>query len=361
MKRRISCFFLTSCMVLSLLTGCSKEQETELVGQASELSSYKDVKVGVCIYQLTDNFMSRFNNELVDYLISKGFSKENIIVLSSFNSDIVQVSQVEGLIEQGVDGLIVNPVNSSIVQTITDMAMENNIPVVYVNREPSGDEENRWETLDLKAAYVGGDARQSGIYQGELLLSLGEKKLDVNHDGKIQYYMIEGAPENIDAGYRTKYSVATLKNAGIEMECLVDAVGNWNMDIAYDIVHDGFDQDLIPEVIICNNDAMALGAIKAVEQAALEPGKDVFVVGVDGLPEAIELIQRGKLVGTVYNDYIIQSHRAANTMINYMRGAINEHYISCDYIKVNKDNAQAMLDKITADSAFSSSVETADE
>ncbi|WP_029231592.1 substrate-binding domain-containing protein [Butyrivibrio sp. VCB2006] len=346
MKKRMTCYLLIAVLTLSLLMGCSHTIEPDTAEESVAFSSYSSVKVGVCIYQLTDSFMSLFSEELVDYLVSKGFSKDNIILYGSANNESVQLSQVESLIADGVSALIINPVNSSVAHLITDLAASKNIPLVYINREPSGDEENRWESYDLNVCYVGCDARQSGIYQGELLLALGKKTLDRNGDGRIQYFMIEGAPENIDAGYRTLYSVSTLKNADLKMECLLDEVGNWDKATSEHIVAKAIKQELTPEVIICNNDSMALGAIIAAENAGLKPGEDVYIVGVDALPEAVDMVKEGKLAGTVYNDYVLQSHRAANAAINYLKGAGNEHYIGCDYVKISKENVQDFLDGV---------------
>lgn len=333
-------------MATSLITGCGNSINIGGAAKsdtATALSSYADTTVGVCIYQLGDNFMSLFCDELVDYLISQGFSQDNIKVYNSANNQSVQISQVEELINRKVDVLIVNPVNASVCSTITEIAVDNDTPLVYINREPGADEESNWEEYDLDVTYVGCDARQSGIYQGELLLALGKDKLDINGDGKIQYYMIEGAPENIDAGYRTLYSRSTLENAGLDMECLLDEVCNWDMATAKLITAKALTEGPKPEVIISNNDAMALGVIAALEEAGLSAGQDVFVVGVDALSDALKKVASGEMVGTVFNDYISQSHNAADAAMKYLKGETNEHYIGCEYIKVDASNAEEIL------------------
>lgn len=346
MKKTIVCYMVMVALTFSLLVGCSAEVGISQPEEAVTLSSYSGTKVGVCIYQITDNFMTLFSNELVNYLVSKGFSKDNIIVYGSANSEAIQLSQVEKLIEDGVDALIINPVNSSVARSITDLAASNGIPLVYINREPSGEEELRWEEYGMNVTYVGCDARQSGIFQGEIVVDLGLDTLDKNGDGIIQYYMIEGAPENIDAGYRTMYSVSTIKNAGIEMDCLLDEVGKWDRATSKLITREGLAQGLIPELIICNNDAMALGAVDAIKSAGFKAGQDIYVVGVDALPEAIYAIEEGTLAGTVFNDFILQSHRAAEVMMNYLQGNSNEHYVGCDYKKVSSKNAQVIMKMI---------------
>ena len=349
MKKRLFCFISILVLGIFAVTGCAfgaGRTGMETTDTAVSDSSYAQTKIGVCIYQLNDNFMSLFCDELVDYLISLGFSQDNIFVYDSSNNQSIQLSQVEELIAQGVDAMIINPVNASIVHNITDMAVDKGTPVVYINREPNADEESYWEELDLNVTYVGCDARQSGIYQGELLLELGSDALDINKDGKIQYYMVEGAPENIDAGFRTLYSVSTLTNGGLDMECLLDEVGNWDKATSKLITAKGLSKGQIPEVILCNNDSMALGAIEAVTDAGLTPGKDVLIVGVDALPEAIEEVRNGKMLGTVFNDYIGQSHSAADAAIRYISGEKNEHYIGCEYVKVSASNAEEVLNLI---------------
>ncbi len=338
MKQKMVCYLLMAALAFSLLMGCSNSSDSASVGIDNTDYSFADKTVGVCIYQMSDNFMNLFSKELVKYLTEQGFSEDNLLVYNSSNSEAKQLTQVEELLDKKVDVLIVNPVNANIASSITDMAVANSTPLVYINREPGADEESRWEDYNLNVTYVGCDARQSGIYQGELILALGITKLDKNTDGKLQYYMLEGAPENTDAAYRTKYSVSTLENAGIELDCLLNEVGNWDRNTAKSLTLEGLKNGLTPEVIICNNDAMALGAIDALTEYHIVPGQDIYIVGVDALPEALDKITDGQLLGSVFNDYVKQSHSAADAAINYIKGQPNEHYIGCDYVKVSSYN-----------------------
>ena len=178
-----------------------------------------------------------------------------------------------------------------------------------------------------------------------MISDLGLDTVDLNGNGKIDYVMVEGDPENVDAQYRTEYSVKALEDAGLEVNCLSDQVGNWQQDQAQQIVANALGQygnDV--EVVFCNNDAMALGALQAIQSAGRTVGTDIYLVGVDALSEALEDVLAGTMTGTVFNDHFSQSHSAADAAINYLSGAGNEHYIGCDYVKVTKDNAQEILD-----------------
>jgi methyl-galactoside transport system substrate-binding protein len=350
MKKRT--FYLAAVLMLSLslLCGCAMpELSSNKKDQRSEQKDKSDlsqVKVGICIYQFSDNFMSQFSEEIYKYLLSLGFSSNNLIMCDATNNKEVQLTQVQQLIESNVDALIINPVNASTVHAMTELAANADVPVIYINREPDAVEEGRWEDYNLDVTYVGCDARQSGIYQAELLISLGKETIDINKDGKIQYFLIKGAPENIDAKYRSEYSVSTLEQNGWDLDCRHEGVGNWDRLTAKQLVTKALVDSPDVELIICNNDAMAIGAVEALIETDKKPGEDVFVVGVDALPQALNMVIDGSLAGTVFNDYITQSHSAADAVVRYLKGETNEHYIGCDYIKVNKGNAQSVVDLI---------------
>ena len=319
------------------------EEETEPVANPD----LADKKVGVCIYQFADNFMTLFRTELEDYLVKLGFSKDNITIQDGQNDQATQSNQIDAFIADGVDVLIINPVNTSSAETITDKVVGAGIPLVYINREPGEDEEARWAENNWNVTYVGCDARQSGTFQGEIISDLGLDAIDKNGNGKIDYVMIEGDPENVDAKYRTEFSIKALEDAGLEVNCLDDQVGNWDQATAQQLVANSLSQygDDV-EVVFCNNDAMALGALQSIEAAGRTVGEDIYLVGVDALTEALDNVASGKMTGTVFNDHFSQSHAAAIAAANYLTGTENEHYIGCDYVKVTADNVADIQEKL---------------
>ena len=361
MKKILSALTV-SAMAVSMLAACgssaktettkaaettvAEDKATEATKAAVEAMSgdLSDKKVGICIYQFSDNFMTLFRTELESYLVSKGFKKENIKVMDGANDQATQTNQIQNFITDKVDVLIVNPVNSSSAATSTDMVQAAGIPLVYINREPDQDEEKRWEDKKWDVCYVGCDARQSGTFQGEIIADIGMDKLDMNGNGKVDYIMIKGDPENIDAQYRTEYSVKALQDAGMEVNKLDEQVGNWDQATAQSLVANALaknGKDI--EVVFCNNDSMALGALQAIQAAGRTVGTDIYLVGVDALEEACQNVLAGTQTGTVFNDFLTQSHTAGDAAINYLTGAGNDHYIGCDYVKVTKDNAKDIL------------------
>lgn len=367
MKKRLLSLLLASTMVLTLATACGGGEKNETpaatepaqttaaeAGEAASTAaaesgdtSLADKKVGVCIYQFADNFMTLFRTELENYLIAQGFSKDNIKIVDGANDQATQSGQIDSFIAEGVDVLIINPVNSSSAATITDKVVAANIPLVYINREPAADEEQRWQDNNMSVCYVGCDARQSGTYQGEIIADLGMDKVDMNGNGKIDYIMIEGDPENVDAQYRTEFSIKALTDAGLEVNCLDDQVGMWDQVKGQELVANALAQHGNEiEVVFCNNDAMALGALQAIQTAGRTVGQDIYLVGVDALTEVVEYVIAGNISGTVFNDHFAQAHGAADAAIKFVNGETNDYYIGCDYVKVTGDNAQEILDMI---------------
>ena len=181
-------------------------------------------------------------------------------------------------------------VNSSSASTVTDKVVGANIPLVYINREPAADEQQRWADNNWNVCYVGCDARQSGTYQGEIIGDLGLDAVDFNKNGKIDYIMIKGDPENVDAQYRTEFSIKALEDAGFAVNKLDEQVGMWDQVKGAELVANSLSQygnDI--EVVFCNNDAMALGALQSIQSAGRKVGTDIYLVGVDALTEVVEL------------------------------------------------------------------------
>lgn len=307
----------------------------------------ENTKIGISIYQFADNFMTLYRTELVRYLTEElGFKEENIIVQDGKNDQAEQTNQINNFVTDEVDVMILNLVQASSAPQVTDVCNEAGIPVVYINRQPDEAESNRWAEEGIKATYVGADARQSGTFQGEEILET-ENKGDINGDGKVSYVMIQGDPENIDAQYRTEYSIKALEDAGMEVEELLIQRGDWDQAKGQQIAQDAltqFGEDV--EVIFCNNDAMALGALQAIQASGRKVNEDIYLVGVDALTDAVQNIVDGNYTGTVFNDYFSQAQDAAAQAVKFLKGEEVEPVNMVDYVKVTADNAEEILEKI---------------
>ena len=336
MKKTLA-ILLAAILVLSCFSFASAEAKT--------------YKVGVSIYQFTDNFMTLYRNEIEAYFktLETDEVKYDITITDGKNDMAEQTNQVRTFITQGMDLIILNLVQTSSADAVIDEIVAAGIPLVLINREPLAydaegktiDEAYEGILNNPQVCYVGADARQSGTYQGEMIAAL-ENKGDLNGDGKVSYIMIEGDPENIDAQYRTEFSVKALTDAGIAVECLDDQVGNWDQTKGQELCANALSKyaDKV-EVVFCNNDGMALGAETAIEAAGRKVGEDIYLVGVDALPEAIDLIKEGNMTGTVLNDHIGQSHAAVDVAVQLLNGEEINNYYWVNYVQVDKAYAEA--------------------
>ena len=154
--------------------------------------------------------------------------------------------------------------------------------------------------------------------------------------------MIQGDPENVDAKLRTEYSVKALEDAGVKVEQLDMQRGDWDQEKGQTITANALAQygDKL-EVVFCNNDAMALGALEAIKAANRTVGKDIYLVGVDALDAALDAVSAGEMTGTVLNDANSQAAKAVEVMEALLGGktyTADEQQIYVDYVKVTKDN-----------------------
>ena len=351
--KKLLAIALVACMALTMVacgggsssTAASTPASTPAQSQASSTadSVAESVpaggKVGVCIYKFDDAFMTTYRNALQEILEGKGYE---VTVVDGNNDQAKQTEQINTFITQGVDALIINPVMTSAAAQIVSTVKDADIPTVLINREPTAEEMAAYDKL----VYVGCDAAQSGTFQGELILET-ENKGDINGDGKVSYIMIQGDPENIDAQLRTEYSVKALEDAGVKVEQLDLQRGDWDRNKGQEICANDLSKfgDQI-EVVFCNNDDMAIGALQAIKAAGRTVGKDIYLVGVDALDAALDAVKSGELTGTVLNDAKGQATQAVACMEELLGGktyASGEQSVYVDYVKVTSGNVEDFM------------------
>ncbi len=354
MMKKTFALLLAAVMMLAMLTGCGGDKPADNAGGSEPAPSDTATPpadttvpdapegggtVGVCIYQFTDAFMTTYRNALQEILEGKGYQ---VTTADGANDQAKQNEQINNFITQGVDALIINPVMTSAADQIIATVKAAGIPTVLINREPSPEQMAAYDKL----VYVGCDARQSGTMQGELILDTPNKG-DINGDGKISYIMVQGDPENVDAQYRTEFSVKALTDAGMEVEELNLTRGDWMRERGQEIVANDLAQfGNQVEVVFCNNDDMAIGALQSIQAAGRKVNEDIYLVGVDALDAALNEVSNGNMTGTVLNDAVGQATAAVEEMEKLLGGATyasGEQSVYVDYVKVTPDNVQDFM------------------
>ncbi len=320
-----------------LLCACGKQQQ----------DTPDKLHLGITCYNQSDTFI----NQLVACLKDKLSKFENdnfevtMTIQDAAGSQRTQDDQVRELINAGCNVLCVNLVDRADPSEIINLAKENNVPIIFFNREPVAEDMMRWEML----YYVGADAKQSGIMQGELALSAiqANKNIDRNKDGKIQYAVLEGEPGHQDAIIRTENAVDTLKNNGIELEKLCCGIANWNRAQAQNrMMHIISQHQNNIELVLANNDDMALGAIDAYKKLNYTESALPVFFGIDGTDVGLNAVKDLELAGTVYNDKEGQAAAIAKLAVEIIsKKEITNKYTYLPYSKVTSDNVNDFLDK----------------
>lgn len=424
-KAMAVCLSLSICL-LPLLSACQRKEESK---------EKKKLQIGVTIYDSYDTFLSGYMTAF-EKEISKKRAEGVEIGLFRYNaagSQPLQNEQVEEMLEKGCDVLCVNLVDRTAPSEIIDMAKKKNVPIIFFNRELVDEDLAQWNQL----YYVGADAKQSGVLQGEMaaedilseepekptpevplaspedeeeasekiqdkagnaeeiqdfVLQKSREDLDIlereassedtqtsteegtqtsteegtekkalilsprvdkNGDGVIQYLMFEGEAGHQDAIVRTEYSVNTLMQQGIPMEKLSYAIANWSRAEAQSKMMQFYPefQDQI-ELILSNNDDMALGVLDAYDKIGLPKDKRPFIYGIDGTVVGLEAVKKGNLMGTVYNDE--QGQAKALFQLAYRLGTgkkgpedegENKKIIRLPYQKVRREDSQRLLEE----------------
>ncbi len=263
-------------------------------------------KIGVCIYNAADTFMS----SVVRQIQKEGEGSAELTVMDSANDQNLQFTQVLDMLDDGVQALIINPVDRTSAVYLIRLAQSRNVPLVLINREPSADDLALYDG----AYYVGTDPKETGYLCGELVADwfAAHPEADLNGDGVIQYVLLKGEPGHQDAELRTLYSLQAITDAGFRTQMLGEDTALWERSVGQEKMA-GFlaTWGNRIECVISNNDDMALGAIDALKAAGwFTGGRYMPVVGVDATEPALEALRQGSLLGTVLNDAINQGRAA---------------------------------------------------
>ena len=273
------------------------------------------LRIGVLLYRNDDTFIGTLRNSLEQ--AAKDYEKETGIrvaldVRDAKRNQITQNSQAERMIDLDCDVLCVNIVDRSAASGIIDKAMEADTPIVFFNREPVAEDMNRWEKL----YYVGADAKESAVLEGQILVDAYKKNpssLDRNGDGVVSYVLLEGETNHQDSLIRTEWSIQTLKDGGVPIRRITGGIANWEKNQASALMEQWLSEyGTEIELVIANNDDMALGAIDAIERAGIVTGT-IKLVGIDGTPAGQDAFREGKLFGTVESSKEIYAKRIFDT------------------------------------------------
>lgn len=340
-RRKILAAGIVFCMCMRSLCACESQQ----------LSGEDKVRVGVAYYNQSDTFLNEliacFKEELQSF--ESDDLEVTVTVRDAAGSQRTQDDQVKEMLDAGCNVLCVNLVDRADPSEIIDLARERDIPIIFFNREPVAEDLMQQDGL----YYVGAEAEESGIMQGELAVDAIRQndRIDRNKDGKIQYVVLEGEAGHQDAIIRTENAVETLKSNGIALEKLSYQIANWNRAQAQNRMEQMLGQYKNKiELVLANNDDMALGALDAYKNLNYTEALLPVFIGIDGTDMGLKAVEDSSMAGTVYNDKEGQARAIAKLSAALVIGKeaeeikfTNENYIYLPYSKVTKENVHEYL------------------
>ena len=286
---------------------------------APSVSMAAQPKIGVLIYKYDDTYISTVRNAL-----NKAFDgKASLSMQDGKGDQATQNDQLDVMIEKKMDGLIVNMVDAQAASGVLEKIKASGIPVVFFNREP---DLNVLKTYD-KACFVGTNAADAGKMQGDIVKQLWttHPEYDLNKDGKFQYVLFKGEPDNPEAIARSEWSVKQAIADGVDMDQIGQTfVCNWDTALAQQAMESALaaNEGKI-ELVIANNDSMAMGAIAALSNVGynIEGGsKFIPVIGVDATDQAVDAINKGIMSGTVKQDGEAMGQAVSTIILNMVAG-----------------------------------------
>ena len=332
------------CCMTVVFSGCSHSKK------AAEIQP-QNIKIGVSVYDQYDTFMSEIISQLQSYAREKEKDWGISITLNIQNADqsqFTQNDQMENFIEEGCDLACINLVDRTDASIIIEKAKSNHVPVIFFNRELVEEDLERWEEL----YYVGADAFESGQLQGEILVEQCNQdfaSIDKNGDGILQYVMLEGEAGHNDSMVRSMSVINKITESGYTVEKLADEIANWNRDQASNKITpflNSYGDEI--EVILANNDDMALGAIDTLKDMGMKESDKNWpvVLGIDGTVVGLDAVKKGEMLGTVLNNFRGQAQGMLELAYSIKTEKplpeefelLNGKYIRLPYKIITKDN-----------------------
>ena len=291
--------------------------------------------IGVSMALFDDNFLTVLRNGLIEQ--ADAMDGVDIQVEDAQNDVAKQLDQINNFIASGVDAIIVNPVDTSATQAMSDAAAAAGVPLVYVNREPIN-----VDTLPDNQAFVASDERESGTLETKEVCRL------LSEAGKTEanIYVMMGELSNQAAVQRTAdiHDVMASGECGVTLNILQEQTANWSRDEAQDLMTNWLSTGEPFDAVISNNDEMAIGAIQAMKAAGMSMA-DVIVGGVDATQDALAAMQAGDLDATVFQDAAGQGAGALDAALKLSKGEAVDTKVYIPFQLVTPANIDQFLSK----------------
>lgn len=275
--KKLLAMLMTGTMALSMGAAAFGEEAApeDLVKAAAD----SEVTIGVLMKTMSDTYSNKLGEAIQSYA-AENYANAEILLMDGQADIAKQISQAEDLIAKQVDVIILNPQDADGSAQVLDLAAEADIPVVEVNTET---------TRTDYVSYVGSNDAEAGEMMGNFVMEqLGEGG---------QYGILEG---------EMGQSAQLLRYEGLEntilandaYECVATLSASWQRDQAMSTTEDWLSKYPDLKAVICENDDMSMGALQAAEANE----RELVIIGVDGISDAVSAVSEGRLSASVLQD-----------------------------------------------------------
>ena len=290
--------------------------------------------IGVSMALFDDNFLTVLRNGIQSQADAAGLS----VQIEDAQNDVAkQLDQINTFIASGVDAIIVNPVDTSATQAMTDAAAAAGVPLVFVNRQPIN-----VDTLPVNQAFVASNesesSRQGFIEQCNQWKAAGKDEVSV--------YVMQGELSNQAAVQRTQnyYDVMEAGECAVKVNVIDQQTANWSRDQAQTLMTNWLSTGTAFDGVLANNDEMAIGAIQAMKAAGIDMGS-VIISGVDATQDALASMQAGELDITVFQNAAAQGGGALDAAVKLAAGEAVDQKVYVPFELVTPTNIDNYLAK----------------
>ena len=401
MNRKSMSSILVFVMAFLLLSGCSSKeaQKTTEAQEASTIASTveeaaqaepgaepvlpSDARIGIVYTEGEGNFTNDFLTRMEGYLTAAGVAPENTEVRECPAAEMEETART--LIGTGCSVLVAGNADPSVSEAVTAAASEAGIPVLYFGADPGRDLRKNWEEQKIRAVYVGADNSKAAKQRAEFVDNLDSKKIDFNEDEEIGLIVVNSGKdiegnrinkETLEALDDVDYWVNVLDAEEEEEPDEEDAAEgeesseedeeaveeqpeeeqsedyeeepDWQEEAYDEVVGKMREYGRQLELIVCAGEDQALGAFNAVSDQKRLVGHDVVILGMGSGKDILGEVAKGNIAQTFFDDSMAQSRYAADYVLDFLRAEEVPYETLVDYVNVTVDNAQEILDVLSA-------------
>ncbi len=300
-------------LILSLMlmvVGCKSEEESVAPEKSTsvEESATAEEKDEFVIAASFQNLQNEFVLNIQDAMVAEAESMEGVklVTVDGEGNPEKQVTQIENFITQGVDAIILNPFDKDLCMPAVLKANEAGIPIVIVNAQVAD--------LSLAQGFCGSNDVDAGIIAASHIAELLE--------GKGNVYVIKG-PLGHSAEIARSEGIISIFDEYEDINIIAEKTANWDRAEGMSVMENWINTGDEINAIVAQNDEMALGAYKAIEAAGLE--KEILVIGIDAIPDALKSVKNGEMVATVFQDSAGQGVGALRMAFELAKGNEIDH------------------------------------